>query len=514
MLDPTIATRLSELFAPLTSALELEVQPGPDPEVNDELTALARAVVATSPRLALREGPPGAHARLVLHRDGAPTGVSFRGVPGGHELGSLVLALLHADGRGKRPDDATIARIRALGPGALRTYVSLDCTSCPDVVQALNLVALLHPGLSHEMVDGARAADEIARLGIRSVPNVVLGDRVVHVGRGALVDLLEALEAALGTDAATAAIAAPRHFDVLVLGGGPAGVSAAIYAARKGLRTGLVAEHLGGQVRETVGIENLIGTVSTIGARLTADLEAHVRQYDVAVLSDRRVARVTDEGVRRVELTSGEVLTAESLIVATGARWRELGVPGEREHVGRGVAFCPHCDGPFYRDRPIAVVGGGNSGVEAALDLSATSSHVTLIEWGDRLRADAVLLARLAERPNVRVITDAETLAVVGDGQKVRGLRVRDRRSGGEEELAVEGVFVQIGLSPNSALVRDLVEVTARGEIVVDTRGRTSRPHVYAAGDVTTVPFKQIVVAMGEGAKAALGAFEDRMRAA
>jgi NADH-dependent peroxiredoxin subunit F len=299
----------------------------------------------------------------------------------------------------------------------------------------------------------------------------------------------------------------------VVVGGGPAGASAAIYTARKGLKTAIVAQKFGGQVQETLGIENLIGTAYTEGARLTADLDKHVRAYDIDVLEHRRVERIVDGADKEVWIQGGERIKAPILIVATGAKWRELGVPGEKEYIGRGVAFCPHCDGPFYKGRPVAVVGGGNSGVEAAIDLSGICTQVTLIEFADSLKADAVLINNLKSRENVSVISSARTTKVHGDGAKVTGLEFEDRQSGEQTTLAVDGVFVQIGLSPNSAIVSDLVELNRFGEIVVDDKGRTSVPGIYAAGDVTTTPFKQIVIAIGEGAKVALTAFEDRMRA-
>jgi alkyl hydroperoxide reductase subunit F len=435
--------------------------------------------------------------------------VSFRGVPGGHEFSSLVLALLNAAGQGKLPDERTRARARRLrGPAKIRTYVSLSCTNCPDVVQALNLIAILHPEIEHEMVDGGLFPEEVERLAIQGVPAVFVGDELVHSGKSTFLELLSTLEQKLGTLGPVEA--AVVDYDVVVVGGGPAGASAAIYSARKGLRTALVADRVGGQLKETLGIENMIGQKYTEGAKLAADLETHLGAYSVELLEHRRVVKLERGDKHELVLESGERVRGDAIVVATGAKWRELQVPGEREYIGRGVAFCPHCDGPFYAGKRVAVVGGGNSGVEAALDLSGIVAEVTLIEYDDELKADAVLVEKLRARPNVRVITQARTSAIRGDGSKVTALEYEDRASGTVRSLELDGVFVQIGLVPNSGFLDGVVERNARGEIVVDDKGRTSTPGIYAAGDVTTIPFKQIVIAMGEGAKVALSAFEDR----
>ncbi|MET0343517.1 MAG: alkyl hydroperoxide reductase subunit F [Polyangiales bacterium] len=516
MLDEAIATQLRQVFGSLKSSYKLVVAHGTSPK-QGELVELARSLAATSDKLeSVVEGEVESGVRLTILRDETPTGIVFRGVPGGHEFTSLVLAILNADGQGKLPDAGIRARVEALrGPAVLRTYVALSCTNCPDVVQALNLVALFNPSITHEMVDGELHQDEVEKLGIQGVPSVFTGETLVHVGKGSFAELVEVLEAKLGkSEAATSA--APQvasEYDVVVVGGGPAGASAAIYTARKGLKTAIIAQKFGGQVQETLGIENLIGTSYTEGPRLTADLDKHVRAYPVDILEHRRVERIVDGPVKEVFVQGGERIKAPTLIVATGAKWRELGVPGEKEYIGRGVAFCPHCDGPFYKGRPVAVIGGGNSGVEAAIDLSGICTHVTLLEFADELKADAVLINNLKARENVTVITAARTSTVLGDGSKVTGLQYEDRKTSETHDVAVDGVFVQIGLSPNSAIVSDLVTLNRFGEIVVDDKGRTNVPGIYAAGDVTTTPFKQIVIAIGDGAKTALTAFEDRMRA-
>jgi alkyl hydroperoxide reductase subunit F len=515
MIDESLAAQLRQVFGSLNASYKLVVANGTSDKQND-LVELARTTAATSDKIEFAlEGTVDQGVRMDLLKDGAPTGITFRGVPGGHEFTSFVLAILNADGKGKLPDEGIQARVKALkGPVQLRTYVSLSCTNCPDVVQALNLVTLLHPGITHEMIDGELHQEDIDRLGIQGVPSVFAGDELLHVGKGSFAELVELLEAKVGKDdQVTSQPQAAKEYDVVVVGGGPAGASAAIYAARKGLRTAIVAQKFGGQVQETLGIENLIGTAYTEGPKLTADLDKHVRAYPIDVLEHRRVERIVDGVEKEVLIQGGERIKTPTLIIATGAKWRELGVPGEKEYIGRGVAFCPHCDGPFYKGRPVAVVGGGNSGVEAAIDLSGICTHVTLIEFADALKADAVLIKNLESRPNVTVISSARTTKVNGDGSKVLGLEYEDRKTKETRSVEVDGVFVQIGLSPNSAIVADLLTLNRFGEIVVDDKGRTSVPGIYAAGDVTTTPFKQIVIAMGDGAKVALTAFEDRMRA-
>jgi alkyl hydroperoxide reductase subunit F len=512
MLDTDLTNQLRSVFANLSAEIRLVLAPSAHPD-QGALRELLTGMAATSSRLAVVEaGAPAAVPRFTLVRDGAPTGVAFRGAPNGHEFTSLVLAILNADGKGRLPDAGIQARIRALrGPVRLRTYVSLECTNCPDVVQALNLMALLHPDFQHEMVDGALAQDEVARLGIQGVPAVFQGDELLHVGKADLAGLLDLLVERVG-QSESAAPAQAHVVDLAVVGGGPAGAAAAIYSARKGLKVALVAGRIGGQVQDTLGIENLISVPYTEGPKLAADMRQHLVAAGVQVLDHRLVERV-EHGERTVlHLKGGETVSAPQVIVATGAKWRELGVPGEKEHLGHGVAFCPHCDGPFYKGRRVAVVGGGNSGVEAAIDLAGICSQVTLLEFGDQLRADAVLQRKLRSLPNVTVVTSARTTEVVGDGTKVTALRYEDRPSKAIRSVELDGVFVQIGLAPNSGFIRELVEVTKSGEIVVDARGRTSKPGIYAAGDVTTIPFKQIIISMGDGAKVALSAFEDRMR--
>lgn len=512
LIDTALSEQLRGILAPLERHHTLRASAAPGHPLRDELFDLVRAVAATSDHIDA-ETLDGDGLTLDLLCDGHPTGIRFRAVPGGHEFSSLLLALLNADGKGKNlPDAATTARIRALhGPIHLVTYVSLSCTNCPDVVQALNLIALYHPGVTHDIADGALWPEETEHLGIQAVPTVTTDGQALHIGRGALGDLLGKLESAFGAETVTTA--GPRRFDLIVAGGGPAAAAAAIYTARKGLDVALVTNRVGGQVNETTGIENLVSVARTTGPQLAADLRKHVEDYGVHVYDNRTIDRLDDSGeTKALVTTSGERFEAPQAVIATGAAWRRLGVPGEAEYTGRGVAFCPHCDGPFYRGRDVAVVGGGNSGVEAAIDLAGICRTVTLIEFMDSLKADAVLREKLAALPNTSVRLHTETLEALGDGKRLTGLRLRDRLSGDESTLAVDGVFVQIGLTPNSAPFAGTVETNRAREIVTDRNGRTSRPGIYAAGDVTDVTYKQIVIAMGEGAKAALAAFDDRMK--
>lgn len=517
MLDSSIFEQLKAHFANLESDYVFSVCPSEHPS-QAELMDLLQSLASASPKLrVVEQGPTVPEVQFELLKDGAPTGIRFRAVPGGHEFTSLVLAVLNADGKGKLPDAAIARRIKSLqGPIDLRTYISLSCTNCPDVVQALNQMALIHGDLRHSMVDGGIATDEVTRLGIQAVPTVYAGDKPIHVGKSTLAELLEVLEETFGV-APSGENAAPtekKAYDVVVIGGGPAGISAAIYSARKGLRTAVVAQKVGGQVQETLGIENLVSVTYTEGPKLAADLANHLKSYPVELLEHRRVERIVNADAKEISLKGGEVLTAATIILAMGAKWRELGIPGEKEYLGRGVAFCPHCDGPFYKGKRIAVIGGGNSGVEAAIDLAGICQHVTLVEFLDVLKADSVLVKKLKSLPNVDIIVNARATEIVGGGQSVTALKYRDRPTDEEREVTLDGVFVQIGLVPNSSIAKDIVDTNRFGEIVIDAKCRTSTPGIYAAGDVTTVPFKQIVIAMGEGAKAALSAFEDRMRAA
>jgi alkyl hydroperoxide reductase subunit F len=513
MLDTALLNQIRQVLAPLTTPVTLVAHASDHPD-QDDLLALLDQIASCSPAVSVGHDPVVTAAPTFrLDTEDGATGMAFAGLPLGHELSSLILSVLYAGGLGKRPDDDTLDRIRRLqGPIRLETVISLSCENCPDVVQMLHLMATVHDDFTHTMVDGALIQDRIASLGIRGVPSVLAGDVLVSSGKASLGDLLDRLEAHFGT--ASREAVHRGHRDVVIIGGGPAGASAAIYAARKGLSTTVVTDRMGGQLMDTVGIENLASIPYTEGPSLTSKLEEHLGRYAVERLTNRRVATVTPGKPHRLTFEDGDQLDADALIVATGARWRELGVPGERDFLGKGVAFCPHCDGPLFKGRDIAVVGGGNSGVEAALDLAGIVRSVTVLELGETARADAVLLDRLAALPNASLITGAETLSIDGDETDgVRGLTYRDRATGTTHTLDVAGVFVQIGLVPNSRFLDGVVEMNRFGEIAIDERTRTTRPGIYAAGDVTTTPFKQIVVAMGEGAKAALTAYEDRLMA-
>lgn len=517
MLDNAIIQQVREIFRQLEASFVFKVSAMPGTKDGDALLEFLADFASTSDHLAVeRDEAEADKLEFALVKGGTPTGVVFRGIPNGHEFSSLILVVLNADGKGKNlPDDGIVRRIRSLRGGlSLRTYVSLTCTNCPDVVQALNVVALFNPGVSHEMVDGALFQEEVGTLAIQAVPAVYADGELLHVGRGSLGELLAKLEERYPAEAGEAALSDEVHgADVLVLGGGPAGAAAAIYSARKGLKVALVAERIGGQVRETVGIENLISVPETTGARLADDLRKHLGRYPIEVYENRTIEAVSlKEGIKRVVVKGGETFTAPAVIIATGAGWRRLNVEGEADYIGRGVAFCPHCDGPFYAGRDVAVVGGGNSGIEAAIDLAGICRKVTVLEFMDRLKADQVLQDKVRSLPNVEVLTSRQTLSVEGDGKGVTALNVRDRATGQDARLPVSGVFVKRGLRANSKPFHAELEVSGNGEIPIDDHCRTAIAGVYAAGDVSTVPYKQIMVAMGEGAKAALAAFDDRVR--
>lgn len=512
MLDNAIKLQLKDIFSQLEAHYTLQIHVHQQHEQRAELVDMLEDVASLSDNI-FCEIAEGEGLSFSILKNGSPTGISFRAVPGGHEFTSLIMALLNADGKGKNlPDDFVQRRIKALrGKIALTTYLSLSCTNCPEVVQALNIITLLNPNITHEAVDGAINEDEVTRLKIQAVPTVFADGKQLHVGRGTISELLDKLEERYGSDDSGESIT--KEYDVIVAGGGPAGATAAIYSARKGLHVAIIAERIGGQVNETVAIENIPSVASTTGTRLANDLRNHLSQYPIDILDNRHIENVTVEnGIKTVSLKGGEVCKAPALIIATGAKWRRLNVPGEEQYIGHGVAFCPHCDGPFYKGKDVAVIGGGNSGVEAAIDLAGICNKVTLIEFADTLRADKVLQEKLRSLSNVEVITNAQTMSIDGDGNNVTGLVYKDRGNGEENRVALNGVFVQIGLSANSDLFKGIVETNRIGEIGTDKNGRTTVKGIYAAGDVTDVTYKQIVIAMGEGAKAALAAFEDNMR--
>lgn len=513
MLDTELKEQLRGIFAGLEAEYTLDVVVSSGHESREELLALLQDVAACSEKISCRI-TEGEELEFSLLKNGENTGIRFRGVPNGHEFTSLLLAILNSDGKGKNlPDAGIVQRIKALkGPLNLTTYVSLTCTNCPDVVQALNSIATFHPEVRHTMVDGAIYQEEVEALKIQGVPAVFADGKLIHAGRGELGDLLVKLEEHYGVETGGTE-AVDRKYDVVVVGGGPAGASAAIYSARKGLKVAVVAERIGGQVKETVGIENLISVPETTGARLAGDLYAHMQRYPIDLFEHRKVEKAGIDGAQKVvTVTGGDRFLAPAIIVATGASWRRLNVPGEADYIGKGVAFCPHCDGPFYKGKEVVVIGGGNSGIEAAIDLAGICSKVTVLEFLDELKADQVLQKKVKSLSNVEIFVGSQTQEVLGDGEKVTGIRLKDRKTGEEKVIHPDGIFVQIGLAANSGVFRELVETNRMGEIVVDPYCRTNVPGIYAAGDVSTVPFKQIIISMGEGAKAALAAFEDRIR--
>jgi alkyl hydroperoxide reductase subunit F len=518
MLDAAIKTQLQGYFARITHPIELAASLD-DSAKSAELRSLLVELTELSDKITLINRNDDLRVpSFAIVRTGTDIAVRFAGIPMGHEFNSLVLALLQVGGHPPREEPAVLDQIKALdGEFQFETYFSLSCQNCPDVVQALNLMAALNPRIRHTAIDGALFQDEVASREIMAVPSVFLNGKPFAQGRMSLEQILATLDTG-ASDRATAAIRGKAPYDVLVVGGGPAGAAAAIYAARKGIRTGIAAERFGGQVADTMGIENYVGVPHTEGPALVSQMERHVRGYDVDIMSGQTavglIPATEPNGLTAVKLANGETLAAKTVILSPGARWRQMNVPGEAEYRNKGVAYCPHCDGPLFKGKRVAVIGGGNSGVEAVIDLAGIVSHVTLIEFDAALRADAVLQTKLRSLPNVTVLVSTKTTEVLGDGSKVVGLSCKDRSSGDVERIDLDGVFVQIGLVPNTEWLKGSVALSPRGEIDVDAHGRTSIPGMFAAGDATTVPYKQIVIAAGDGAKAALSAFDYLIRLA
>ncbi|MHC8366598.1 alkyl hydroperoxide reductase subunit F [Pseudomonas sp. ZT5P21] len=516
MLDANLKAQLKSYLERVTQPIEI-VASLDDGAKSREMLELLKDVASLSAQITLIDnGDDARKPSFSINRPGADINLRFAGIPMGHEFTSLVLALLQVGGHPSKASAEVIEQIRSLkGEFSFETYFSLSCQNCPDVVQALNLMAVLNPNVRHVAIDGALFQAEVDDRKIMAVPSIYLNGEIFGQGRMGLEEILAKIDTS-GAERQAEKISAKEAFDVLVVGGGPAGAAAAIYAARKGIRTGVAAERFGGQVLDTMAIENFISVQETEGPKLASALEEHVKQYDVDIMNLQRATALIPAKnpgeLHEVRFESGATLKTKALILATGARWREMGVPGEQEYKAKGVCFCPHCDGPLFKGKRVAVIGGGNSGVEAAIDLAGIVSHVTLLEFDSKLRADAVLQRKLFSLPNVDVITSALTSEVKGDGQKVTGLVYKDRDSGEFNTVNLEGIFVQIGLLPNTDWLKGTVELSPRGEIIVDARGETSLPGVFAAGDVTTVPYKQIVIAVGEGAKASLSAFDHLIR--
>lgn len=448
MLDDEIRGQLAEYLKLLENDVLIKVSAGSD-DASKDMISLIDELSAMSSRIKKEQATLSRTPSFSINRVGADSGVSFAGIPLGHEFTSLVLALLQVSGRAPKVDEKLIERVKKLeGEYHFETYISLSCHNCPEVVQALNVMSILNPGISHTMVDGAVFKEEVESKDILAVPTIYLNGEEFGGGRMTLEEILEKL----GSSSDVSAFEEKDPFDVLVVGSGPAGASAAIYAARKGIRTGIVAERFGGQVRETLGIENLISVEYTEGPEFGDTLERHVRKYDVDIISSKRVKSLERKELLEVTLENGAVLKSKTIILSTGARWRNVGVPGEEKFKNKGVAYCPHCDGPLFKDKRVAVIGGGNSGIEAARD------------------------------------------------------------TGEEHHVELEGVFVQIGLVANTEWLGDTVERNRIGEIIVDNHNATSLPGVFAAGDCTDSAYKQIIIAMGSGATAALSAFDYLIR--
>ncbi|WP_296228946.1 alkyl hydroperoxide reductase subunit F [Ralstonia sp. UBA689] len=517
MLDADVKAQLKAYLERLVQPIEL-VASIDDSEGARDMMDLLRDVAEQSNMIVLTEQRDDAERKpsFLIRRTGSDVSVRFAAIPTGHEFTSLVLALLQVGGYAPKLDADVIEQIRNIeGDFRFETYMSLTCQNCPDVVQALNVMSVINPRIQHVAIDGALFQGEIEARKIMAVPTVFLNGETFGTGRMGVEEILAKIDTGAATrDAEKLAAKAP--YEVLIVGGGPAGAAAAVYAARKGVRTGVVAERFGGQVLDTMAIENFVSVQETEGPKFAAALEQHVRQYEVDIMNSQRAVKLTPAaapgGFAKVTLANGAVLKGRSIILSTGARWRNVNVPGEQEYKNKGVAYCPHCDGPLFKGKRVAVIGGGNSGVEAAIDLAGLVSHVTLLEFGDQLRADAVLVRKLQSLPNATIVTNAQTTEITGNGERVNGLRYTDRTNGAQHEVALEGVFVQIGLVPNTEWLDGVVERNRFGEIVVDARGQTSAEGVFAAGDSTTTPYKQIIIATGDGAKAALSAFDHLIR--
>ena len=515
MLDNNIKNQLKSHFESLTQPVELLIALD-DSKKSAEVESLANDLASLSDKFTVVSNPDTSARRpsMVVHSPVKNTHITFAGVPMGHEFTSLVLALLHTGGHASKAKSEDIEQIESLNQELnFEVYISLSCQTCPQVVQALNTMAATNSKIKATMIDGALFQDEVEERNILAVPAVYLNGEPFSQGTLSLTDILNKVDTK-GAAKQAAALSEKDEFDVLVVGGGPAGASAAIYSARKGLNTGIVADRFGGQVADTLAIENFISVKATEGPKLVAQLEEHVKEYDVDVMHNQRAAGL-GRGSNGYEITleNAATLKAKSLVLATGARWREMNVPGEQEYRGHGVAYCPHCDGPLFKGKPVAVIGGGNSGIEAAIDLANIVEHVTVLEFADTLRADEVLIRKANSLSNITIIKNAQTTEVVGDGKKVTGLNYTDRVTGEEKSLALAGIFVQIGLIPNTEWLKESdLTLSKFGEIEIDAKGATSLPGVYGAGDATNTPFKQIIIAMGSGATASLGAFDYLIR--
>ncbi|MGO4890026.1 alkyl hydroperoxide reductase subunit F [Anaerobacillus sp. MEB173] len=507
VLDADIKAQLNQYLQLMEGDVVLKVSAGSD-KTSTEMLALVNELASMSPNITVQEAELTRTPSFSVNRAGEDTGVIFAGVPLGHEFTSLVLALLQVSGRPPKVDQQLIDQIKNIsGEYHFETYVSLSCHNCPDVVQALNTMSVLNPGITHTMIDGAAYKDEVDSKNVMSVPAVYLNAEFFGGGRMTLEEILTKM----GTGPDASELSNKDPYDVLVVGGGPAGASAAIYASRKGIRTGIVAERFGGQVLDTMTIENFIGTKQTEGQKLAASLEEHVKDYDIDVMNLQRAKSIEKKDLFELELENGAVLKSKSVIISTGARWRNVGVPGEHEFKNKGVAYCPHCDGPLFEGKHVAVIGGGNSGIEAAIDLAGIVKHVTVLEFMPELKADDVLQKRLYSLPNVTVLKNVQTKEITGT-DSVNGITYIERDTEVEKHIDLQGVFVQIGLVPNTDWLEGIVKRNRIGEIIVDKHGSTTVPGLFAAGDCTDSAYNQIIISMGSGATAALGAFDYLIR--
>jgi len=519
MLDQAIKTQLKQYLTNLKHEVRLVVSLD-DSKASNDINALAKEIAELSSLVSVERDDNASDRKPVMTISNPEKGTQLRfaGLPMGHEFTSLVLALLHSGGHPIKEEPETIEQIAQLNKKLdVEIYISLSCQNCPDVVQAFNTMAAINPDIRVTMIDGALFQDEVKQREIMAVPSVFVNGELFGQGRMSLTEILHKVDDSAAEKAA-AALNEKESYDVLVVGGGPAGSAAAVYAARKGIRTGVVAKRFGGQVMDTMAIENFVSVKRTEGPKLAADMSEHLKEYGVDMVGDQQVAALmgaehTNDGLIHISLESGAVLKSKSVILTPGARWREMNVPGEQEYRNKGVAYCPHCDGPLFKGKRTAVIGGGNSGIEAAIDLAGIVEHVTVLEFADTLRADQVLINKANSLPNVDIITMAQTTEVIGDGKRVTSLQYKDRSNDEIKEIELSGIFVQIGLVPNTEWLKDSdVELSPRGEIEVGSHGNTSLAGVFAAGDATTVPYKQIIIAMGEGAKASLGAFDYLIR--
>lgn len=516
MLDANMKAQLKAYLEKVTRPFEI-VASLDDSAKSAELRTLVHDIAGLTDKITVREdGEDARRPSFALQRPDADMHLRFAGIPMGHEFTSLVLALLQTGGHPPKLSDEKIAQIKAIrGEFVFETYFSLSCQNCPDVVQALNLMAVLNPNIRHVAIDGALFQDEVDQRQVMSVPSIYLNGEAFGQGRMGVDEILAKIDTGAAEREAEK-ISNKEPFDVLIVGGGPAGAAAAIYAARKGIRTGVAAERFGGQVLDTMAIENFVSVRETEGPKLVRELEEHVKQYDVDIMNLQRASALVPAeeagGLHEIRFENGSSVKSKTVILSTGARWRELNVPGETEYRNKGVAYCPHCDGPLYKGKRVAVVGGGNSGIEAAIDLAGIVKHVTVLEFADSLKADDVLQRKLHSLPNVSVITSAQTTQVLGDKSKVTGVEYKDRNSNEMHTVELEGIFVQIGLLPNSEWLNGAVTTSPHGEIEIDAKGQTNIPGVFAAGDVTNVPYKQIIIAMGEGSRSSLSAFDYLIR--